>query len=226
MKPMYIGKTKEVYSLEDNTIKLKFKDDVTGEDGVFDTGANTIGLTIDGTGKSGLRVSKYFFEKLKAFNIPTHYISANIKESSMLVKDAEMFGNGLEVICRYKAVGSFYRRYGQYCEEGENLSEFIEFTLKDDLRNDPPISKDGLIILKLLNKEEYDEIKRLTKEISRIVKDELMKKDLELYDIKLEFGKDNTGRIMLIDEISGGNMRVYKQGNYIPPLELEPILFN
>jgi len=226
MKPIYIGKTKDVYRLEDNTIKLKFKDDVTGEDGVFDPGANTIGLTLDGAGKSGLRVSKYFFEKLKAFNIPTHYISANIKESSMLVKDAEMFGNGLEVICRYKAVGSFYRRYGQYCEEGENLSEFIEFTLKDDLRNDPPISKDGLIILKLLNKEEYDEIKRLTKEISRIVKDELMKKDLELYDIKLEFGKDNTGRIMLIDEISGGNMRVYKQGNYIPPLELEPILFN
>src|SRR5699024_3667738 len=120
-----------------------------------------------------------------------------------------MFGNGLEVICRYKAVGSFYRRYGQYCEEGEDLSEFIEFTLKDDLRNDPPISKDGLIILKLLNKEEYDEIKRLTKEISRIVKNELMKKDLDLYDIKLEFGKDNTGKIMLIDEISCCIIRVY-----------------
>src|SRR5690625_7447020 len=95
--------------------------------------------------------------------------------------------------------------------------------LKEELRNDQYISKDGLIILKLLNKEEYDEIKRLTKEISRIVKNELMKKDLELYDIKLEFGKDNTGKIMLIDEISGGNMRVYKQDNYIPPLELEQI---
>src|SRR5699024_88727 len=154
----YIGKTKDVYRLEDITIKLKFKDDVTGEDGVFDPGANTSGLTVDGAGKSGLRVSKYYFEKLKEFNILTYNISAHIKESSRLVKDGEMFGNGLEVICRYKAVGSFYRRYGQYCEEGEDLSEFIEFTLKDDLRNDPPISKDGLIILKLLNKEEYDEI--------------------------------------------------------------------
>src|SRR5690625_2737479 len=226
MKPIYIGKTKDVYRLEDNTIKLKFKDDVTGEDGVFDPGANTIGLTLDGAGKSGLRVSKYFFEKLKEFNIPTHYISADIKESSMLVKDAEMFGNGLEVICRYKAVGSFYRRYGQYCEEGEDLSEVIEFTLKDNLRNDPPILKDGLIILKLLNKEEYDEIKRLTKEISRIVKNELMKKDIELYDTKLVFEKNNTDKLILIDEISGGNMRVYKKDNYIPPLELEPILFN
>src|SRR5699024_11346502 len=100
------------------------------------------------------------------------------------------------------------------------------FTLQDDVRKDPPSARDGFIILKLHNKEEYDEIKRLTKEIRRIVKDELMKKDHELYNIKLEFGKDNTGRIMLIDEISGGNMRVYKQDNYIPPLELEPIIFN
>src|SRR5699024_11327763 len=123
-----------VYRLEDNTIKLKFKDDVTGEDGVFDPGANTIGLTLDGAGKSGLRVSKYFFEKLKAFNIATHYISANIKESSMLVKDAEMFGNGLEVICRYKAVGSFFSRYVHYFAKGEILSDFFYFILKDDLR--------------------------------------------------------------------------------------------
>src|SRR5699024_2220767 len=166
MKPIYIGKTKDVYRLEDNTIKLNFKDDVTGEDGVFNPGDINIGLTLDGAGKSGLRVSKYILEKVKEFKIQTHYISANIKEYSIQVKHEEMFGNVLKVICRYKAVGSFYRRYGQYCEEGEDLSEFIEFTLKDDLRNDPPISKDGLIILKLLNKEEYDEIKRLTKEIS------------------------------------------------------------
>src|SRR5699024_10082319 len=170
MKPIYIGKTKDVYRLEDNTIKLKFKDDVTGEDGVFDTGANTIGLTLDGAGTSGLRDSKYVYEKLKESNIPTHYTSTDIKVYSIRVRDAEKLGKDLEVICRYKVVGNIYHRYGQYCKEGEDLSEFIEFTLKDDLRNDPPIPKDGLIILKLLNKEEYDEIKRLTKEISRIVK--------------------------------------------------------
>lgn len=102
MKLIYKGKTKDVYRLEDNTVKLKFKDDVTGEDGVFDPGANTVGLTLDGAGKSGLRVSKYFFEKLKETQIPTHYINADLDDCSMQVKDAKMFGNGLEVICRYK----------------------------------------------------------------------------------------------------------------------------
>lgn len=226
MELIYKGKTKDVYRLEDNTINLKFKDDVTGEDGVFDPGANTVGLTLDGAGKSGLSVSKYFFEKLKETQIPTHYLNADLEDCSMQVKDAKMFGNGLEIICRYKAVGSFYRRFGQYCEEGEELPEFIEFTLKDDARNDPPISKDALVMLNLLTVDEYETIKELTKKISNLVKDELNKKGLDLYDIKLEFGKDDQGKIMLIDEISGGNMRVYKNESYIAPLELEPLLFN
>lgn len=57
----YQGKTKDVYSLPNNQVLLKFKDDVTGEDGVFDPGANTVGLTIDGAGKSGLKMTKHFF---------------------------------------------------------------------------------------------------------------------------------------------------------------------
>lgn len=55
----------------------------------------------------------------------------------MTVKPAEVFGKGLEVILRYKAVGGFYRRYGMYCEEGQELDSYVEVTLKDDDRNDP-----------------------------------------------------------------------------------------
>lgn len=65
MKLINKGKTKDVYKLKDGNYLLKFKDDVTGENGVFDPGANTVGLTIEGAGKSGLKLSKYFFEILK-----------------------------------------------------------------------------------------------------------------------------------------------------------------
>lgn len=228
MNLIYTGKTKDVYRLDDGNIKLKFKDDVTGEDGVFDPGANTVGLTVEGAGKSGLKMTKYFFEKLQSKNIPTHYIKADLDEVSMTVKDAEMFGNGLEVICRYRAVGSFYRRYGAYCKEGQPLDAFVEVTIKDDERGDPPISKDALEALNILKREEYDQLEKLTKEISAIIKNELEKKELSLYDIKLEFGRDKkTKELMLIDEISGGNMRVYDQnGNYIEPLQLEIMLLS
>jgi phosphoribosylaminoimidazole-succinocarboxamide synthase len=224
MTLIYKGKTKDVYSLENNQVLLKFKDDVTGTDGVFDPGANTVGLTIDGAGKSGLKMTKHFFEILESNHIKTHYISADIEDVSMVVKSADVFGKGLEVICRYKAVGSFLRRYGAYCKEGQELDAFVEITIKDDERGDPTISEDALAMLGLLSNEEYQEIKALTKDICAKIKAELATKNLDLYDIKLEFGKDkSTGEIILIDEISGGNMRVYKDGEYITPLELEKI---
>ncbi|MFZ4863487.1 phosphoribosylaminoimidazolesuccinocarboxamide synthase [Sphingobacterium sp. Mn56C] len=222
MQLIYQGKTKDVYDLGNHTFLLKFKDDVTGENGVFDPGANTVGLTIEGAGKSGLKMTKFFYERLNSLNIPTHFIAADLDEVTMTVKEAEVLGKGLEVICRYKAVGSFFRRYAAYAQEAQALDALVEVTIKDDERGDPVISEDTLAELGILSKELYQELKALTRKICGIVKEELAKKGLELYDIKLEFGYDKTNKqIMLIDEISGGNMRVYKDGVYITPLALE-----
>ncbi len=225
MKKIYTGKTKDVYELEDGNCLLKFKDDVTGENGVFDPGANTVGLSIEGVGLAGLKLTKFFFEKINALGIPTHYISTDLNNNAMIVKKATAFGEGLEVICRYKAVGSFLKRYGKYAKEGQDLDAFVEVTLKDDDRNDPPITEDALEMLGILTKEEYKILKILTQKIAGIVKEELLKKGLELYDIKFEFGRVGEDKhIALIDEISGGNMRAYKDGKRVDPLDLEKIM--
>lgn len=225
MEFVYKGKTKDVYQLEDGNYLLKFKDDVTGTDGVFNPGANTVGLSIAGMGQGGLRMTEFFFSKLAAENIPTHFVSADIGKAEMTVLPATPFGKGIEIICRFKAVGSFMRRYGAYATEGQPLDAFVEVTLKDDDREDPPITKDALAMLNILSLEEYEVLKSLTQQISRFIKDELAKKDLELYDIKLEFGRNN-GRIVLMDEISAGNMRVYKNGEIVKPLELVHLLLD
>lgn len=225
MKLVYTGKTKDVFALADGNYLLKFKDDVTGENGVFDPGANSVGLVMEGAGRAGLSLTKYFFEKLREQGIPTHYVDANIEEATMTVLPATVFGHGLEVICRYRVVGSFLRRYGLYAQEGQPLDAFVEVTLKDDERQDPPISEDALAMLGILSTDEYQTLKKLTKQIGGIVKDELAKKGIELYDIKFEFGRAGKDQqIMLIDEISGGNMRAYQNGRYIEPLQLEKIM--
>lgn len=224
MKLIYTGKTKDVYALEDGNYLLQFKDDVTGENGVFDPGANTVGLTMEGAGRAGLRLTKFFFEKLSQAGIPTHYVDADIEKATMTVKPATVFGQGLEVICRYRAVGSFLRRYGMYAEEGQGLDAFVEVTIKDDARQDPPISEDALDMLGILSLTEYKELKELTQKIAAVVKAELAKKEIELYDIKFEFGRLADNQIVLIDEISGGNMRAYKNGEYIEPLKLEQLM--
>lgn len=223
MKKIYTGKTKDVYEINDKEVLLKFKDDVTGEDGVFDPGANHVGLTIEGVGHQAVSMTKYFYELLNEKGLSTHFISADLDKNEAVVKKAEVFGKGVEVIVRYYAVGSFIRRYGSYIEEGTKINPYVEITLKDDDRNDPLITEDALDLLNIMNHEEYETLKQLALDIGEIVRDELAKKDLVLYDIKFEFGRIEDGKIALIDEISGGNMRAYKDGQYIEPLELEKI---
>ncbi len=225
MKLVYKGKTKDVFLLEDGNYLLKFKDDMTGENGVFDPGSNSVGLTMEGAGRAGLRLTKMFFEILNEKGIPTHYVDADIDAATMTVKPAALFGKGLEVICRYRAVGSFIRRYGMYAKEGQALDAFVEVTLKDDDRQDPPITEDALDMLGILSHDEYKVLKELTKKIGAIVKEELEKRGIELYDIKFEFGRIGEDRhIALIDEISGGNMRAFKDGKHVEPLELEKLM--
>ena len=225
LKLLYTGKTKNVYQLENGNCLLKFKDDCTGKDGVFDPGENTVGLTIEGVGDVNLRMSIYFFEKINAAGINTHYVAANLDDTTMEVKAAKVFGKGLEVICRYKAVGSFYRRYSDYCTLGQDLPAYVETTFKNDEKGDPLVTKDGLVDLGVMTAQQYDDLKDMTQKITKIVSDDLKAKGLDLYDIKFEFGYDADGKVMLIDEIASGNMRVYKNGEYIDPMTLNGLFF-
>ena len=224
-KLVYTGKTKDVFALENGNYLLKFKDDCTGKDGVFDPGENSVGLTIDGVGDVNLRMSIYFFEKVNAAGIKTHYVSANLENTTMEVLPAKVFGKGLEVICRHKAVGSFLRRYSDYIEEGADLPAYVETTFKNDAKGDPLVTKDGLIDLGVMTAQQYEDIKVMTQKITQIVADDLKEKGLVLYDIKFEFGYDANGDVMLIDEIASGNMRVYKDGEYIDPMTLSELFF-
>ena len=225
LKLLYTGKTKNVYALPNGNCLLLFKDDCTGKDGVFDPGENSVGLTIEGVGDVNLRMSIYFFEKINAAGIRTHYVSADLANTTMEVLPAKVFGKGLEVICRYKAVGSFYRRYSDYCVEGQDLPAYVETTFKNDEKGDPLVTKDGLVDLGVMTAEQYDSLKAQTQAITKIVADDLKAKGLDLYDIKFEFGYDPEGNVMLIDEIASGNMRVYKDGEYVDPMTLNKLFF-
>ena len=211
-KLVYTGKTKDVFALDNGNYLLKFKDDCTGKDGVFDPGENSVGLTIEGIGRENLKTS-------------IHFISADLADTTMEVLPAKVFGHGLEVICRYKAVGSFFRRYGEYIAEGADLPAYVETTFKNDEKGDPLVTKDGLVALGVMSEKQYDDIKDMTQKITRIVADELKARGLDLYDIKFEFGYAADGSVMLIDEVASGNMRVYRDGKYIEPMTLSQLFF-
>ena len=207
MKKVYEGKTKDVYELDNGNVMLKFKDDCTGKDGVFDPGENSVGLTIEGIGKANLQTSIYYFELLKKAGIKTHYVSA-------------------EVICRLVATGSFIRRYGEYIKDGTVLEGgYVECTFKNDEKGDPLVTAEGLAALGVMSLDMFNSMKEQTLKITKIVADDLKTLGLDLWDIKFEFGYNN-GEVILIDEIASGNMRVYKDGKIVDPVELTKIINN
>ena len=226
MKKIYEGKTKDVYSLDNGNVMLKFKDDCTGKDGVFDPGENTVGLTIEGIGKANLQSSIHYFELLKEAGIKTHYVSANLDEATMEVLPATVFGHGLEVICRLVATGSFIRRYGEYIADGTPLpGGYVECTFKNDEKGDPLVTGEGLAALNVMTPEMFSSMKEQTLKITKVVADDLKTLGLDLWDIKFEFGY-NDGEVILIDEIASGNMRVYKDGKIVDPVELTKMINN
>ena len=224
MKKLYTGKTKDVYQLENGNVMLKVKDDCTGKDGVFDPGENTVGLTIEGIGKANLRTSIYYFELCKKAGINTHYVGADIENATMEVLPATVFGHGLEVICRLVATGSFIRRYGEYIEDGTPLEGgYVECTFKNDAKGDPLVTAEGLAALGVMDMAMFESMKKQTLAITKIVADDLKTIGLDLWDIKFEFGYNN-GEVILIDEIASGNMRVYKDGKIVDPVELTKLI--
>ena len=76
-----------------------------------------------------------------------------------------------------------------------------------------------------MTEAQSDSMKDMTQKITQIVADDLKEKGMVLYDIKFEYGYDADGNVMLIDEIASGNMRVYKNGEYIDPMTLSELFF-
>jgi len=226
MKLVYTGKTKDVYSLENGNVLLKFKDDCTGKDGKFDPGENSVGLTIEGIGRENLKTSVYYFDLLKKAGIKTHYVSADVDNATMEVLPGKVFGHGLEVICRLVATGSFIRRYGEYIEDGTVLEGgYVECTFKNDEKGDPLVTGEGLAALGVMSPEMFESMKEQTLKITKVVADDLKSIGLDLWDIKFEFGY-NGDEVILIDEIASGNMRVYKGNEIVDPIELTKLILN
>jgi len=217
---LHEGKTKRVLEKDVDTLVLKFKDDVTGADGKIDPGANEVVGQVAGKGNASLRLSQYFFTRLQEAGIPSHFLAADPAENTMTVKKAVTFGRGLEFICRLKAYGSFLRRYGAYARELQDLDYLVEITLKDDERGDPLINDDTITALGIMKPDQLAAAKDLTRRLTRLVEEELAARDLRLIDIKFEFGLVD-GKVAVIDEISGDNMRVMdKEGNFLDQKEL------
>ncbi len=84
----------------------------------------------------------------------------------MTVKPAEIFGKGIEVICRFRAVGSFfYVVTVSMLRKGNILMPSWKLPLRMMRGGDPPITDDALDMLGILSLNEYKVLKDLTRKL-------------------------------------------------------------
>lgn len=214
MKELYDGKTKTVLKDEDTgNVFLLFKDSATGEDGVFDPGSNTVGGSVEGKGKIGLRISTHFFELMKENNIPTHYMDADLDKGLMQVKSLTV--PPLEFVLRYYTAGSMCRRFT--LEEGIPFDPpYLEVTLKDDEQGDPLITERLCLMKGILKEGQYEGALKLLVKVGDVLRKELANMNLTLLDFKIELGYDESGNMYVVDEITPDIWRVKDEQGNIP----------
>lgn len=214
MKTLYKGKTKDVLMNEgDGSVYLLYKDDATGENGVFDPGSNTVGGSVEGKGNIGLKISKYFLELMEEKGIPTHYLGADLDKNLMMVRNLTV--PKLEFVLRYFTAGSMCRRFS--LEEGLPFDPpYMEVTLKDDDQGDPLISERLCIMKGILVEGQYDEALGILERVGEVLRKELAEMDLTLIDFKIEIGYDQEGKIYVVDEITPDIWRVRDKNGNIP----------
>ena len=229
MEPLYVGKTKDVFGIEEKDgighvgkFVMLFKDSATGyvmdkgeptERVVFDSGYDTLVGKIPGKGIVDCQSTTYFFSLLEEKGIPTHFIE-KLDERRIIAEPATLFSlkneaenfegsanlNNLEVVFRRGYYGSLWRRH-PHRKPGSFLNNLVEIYSKG-LPNEPDIlmRDDTLVELGVMKLEEIGEVKTLTKRVGDIVSEEFARRNLQLVD----------GKIMVIDESSTSVFRACK----------------
>ncbi|HFI0507800.1 TPA: phosphoribosylaminoimidazolesuccinocarboxamide synthase [Streptococcus suis] len=203
---LYSGKAKDIYATADSDqIVAVYKDQATAFNGVKKE-------QIVGKGRLNNLISSLIFEKLNEAGVQTHFIK-RLSDTEQLNKKVEIIP--LEVVLRNVTAGSFSKRFG--VEEGITLSTpIVEFYYKKDELDDPFINDEHIAFLELASQDQIAYIKEETRRINGFLKDLFAQIGLTLVDFKLEFGVDSSGQILLADEFSPDNCRLWDaDGNHL-----------
>ncbi len=197
---LYEGKAKRIYSTDDPGLVIaEFKDDLTAFNGEKKSSES-------GKGALNNKISTELFKYLNNKGIPTHFVDM-IDDNHMVMKKCDVIL--IEVIVRNIATGSLSRNLG--IENGKELPfALVEFDYKNDELGDPKLNDQHCLILELVkDQSELEYIRYMARRINEILKEFYKERDLILVDFKLEFGRDTNGNIILIDELSPDNFRLW-----------------
>ena len=216
LKKVAEGKTKIIYEnpKDPKTAFMVFKDDITAGDGVKHD-------IIKGKALIDWKTNSDIFELLNRKGARTHYISSP-KEKVTIVKKLDRKIN-LEVVSRRIAAGSILK-WGTISEGTRFDPVITQFHYKDDPLHDPMLNDMYIdYIIKEKKGTEYAEMRRLNTEIFLHLERAFAQFDIQLVDMKLEYGIIE-GIVYLIDEITGGSFRLWPYAHQNPDFNQPNVL--
>ena len=196
---IYEGKAKKVFTHDDvDKVKIEFKDDATAFNALKKA-------KFEGKGKLNCLISSKIFKFLMNNNIPTHFIELK-NENTMIAQKIKIIP--LEIVLRNTAYGSLCKQ--TTIKPGTFLSKpLIDIYLKNDELNDPLITKDRIELMNILSSDDLELVINLSLKVNVILKSFFKNIQLQLVDFKLEYGYDLKNNILLGDEISPDNCRLW-----------------
>ena len=193
------GKVKTVYVMEGEPEKVyvHFHDKVTAGNGKRSE-------IMDSKGKVCCLISALLFELMESRGIKTHYIDVPYLDT-LLCKKLTIVP--VEVIVRNIAAGSIVSQ--TTLQEGTLINPpIVEYFLKDDAKDDPLLTHDRVRLMGI----DPEPMKKVALEVNTHLKMLFAQMDIDLVDFKLEFGYDVDENLLLADELSPDNMRLWKKG--------------
>lgn len=210
MKLLKRGKVKDVYDLGNGRLLFEFSNRVSA----FDV---RLLDEIPFKGEVLCRLSAFWFRTL---DVPNHMLEV-IEPNKMIVKKLDLIP--IECVVRGYLYGSLYERVasGQANLKvkgilAEKLPEpYFDPTTKFE-EKDRPVSREEILSKGWLTGEEYEWIKRRTIKIYGAMAERASEAGFILADLKLEFGRDEAGRILLADSIGPDEFRLWPKESYEP----------
>lgn len=214
IKKLSSGKVREIYEIDGDKLLLVVSDRISAFDYILPS-------PIPNKGKILNQISKFWFDFVKDI-VPNHIISTDSKDfpkefqtpefegRSMLVKKLKMLP--VECIVRGYITGSGWKSYqenGTICgitlpeglQESEKLPEaiFTPSTKAEIGEHDENISFEKVV--EMLGLELATKLRDKTLEVYKKCSEYAVTKGVIIADTKFEFGLDETGNLVLADEV-------------------------
>ncbi len=198
------GKTKIVYAHpEDPTLAI-----IVHKDGIS-AGDGARRHIIPGKGALSGRTTANVFTMLNHAGVATHFVAA-AEPAVMVVQRCVMIP--LEVVNRRIATGSYIRRHPDVAEGTRFDPPLIEFFLKDDARHDPQVTPEEIIAQGIASAEEVEQMATESRRVFLLIEAAWAAQDVALCDLKIEFGRNASGALVVADVIDNDSWRIWPGG--------------